>query len=202
MNFVRSLGLKIKKITVIGCLFFLLSSCTCGVPLRVTAIQRSDKKLACKDIILEINEAEHYRNAAAQEQAIGLGESLMPLCWVSGFVDGEEAIKKANARIEYLGHIYDLMDCGGKGQKQPLPQTPAPKPIIVPMPQPPAPRPQPEAIQLRYHVNGATGRAQKVQEKRRKYKIRRPTCIGITHLATVGSRRHSEAIAGARLGLE
>lgn len=144
MNFVRSFGLKIKKITVIGCLFFLLSSCTCGVPLRVTAIQRSDKKLACKDIILEINEAEHYRNAAAQEQAIGLGESLMPLCWVSGFVDGEEAIKKANARIEYLGHIYDLMDCGGKGQKQPLPQTPAPKPIIVPMPQPPAPRPQPQ----------------------------------------------------------
>jgi hypothetical protein len=130
-------------------LFFLLSSCTCGVPLRVTSIQRSDKKLACKDIILEINEAEHYRDAAAQEQAIGMGEALMPICWVSGFVDGEQAIKKANARIEYLGHIYDLMDCGGKGKRKPLPKTPAPQRIIVPQKAPPPPPPKvPEPIKI------------------------------------------------------
>lgn len=134
-----------KKIIAFVCLFFLLSSCTCGVPLRVTAIQRSDKKLDCKRIILEINEAEHYRDAAAQEQAIGMGEALMPICWVSGFVDGDAAVKKANARIDYLGHIYDLMDCGGKAQKK-LPKTPQPQKVIVKQPPPPPVQKRPPEV--------------------------------------------------------
>lgn len=145
-----------QKTFSLGGLFFLLASCTCGVPLKVTAIQRSDKKLACKDIILEINEAEHYREAGGKAKGIGMGEALMPICWVTGFIDGTEATQSANERIEYLGHIYDLLDCGGKGSSQSN-QTPPP-PIVVPVaPQsnaapapiivPPIPQPQAEVPQ-------------------------------------------------------
>ena len=129
---------KYSKAISLGLVFTVLSSCTCGVPLKVTSIQRSDKKLACKDIILEINEAEHYRDQAAKEKGIGFGESLMPVCWVSGYIDGEEGVKTANARIEYLGQIYDLLDCGGK--QQPKISMPPPKPFVPPVSIPSKPK--------------------------------------------------------------
>lgn len=91
----------------------ILVACDCSTPLEITAIQKSDKKLACKDIILEINEAEHYRGEAAESKKITFGKLFMPTCWVSGYVNGQQAMKTADARIDYLGHIYDLLDCGG-----------------------------------------------------------------------------------------
>jgi hypothetical protein len=120
--------------------------------LRVTPIQKTDKKLTCEQIIIEINEAEHYRSEAASEQAVGMGEALMPICWVTGFVDGEVGIKKANARINYLGSTYDLLDCGGKGRNKKEASASAPvqqSPIIVPVLQPRAPALQPtEPLQV------------------------------------------------------
>jgi hypothetical protein len=158
------LELKVlKKIVSISSIFLLLS-CTCGVPLRVTSIQRSDKKLTCKDIILEINESEQYRQEAGNAKGISIGEALAPVCWINGYIDGTQAVKAANARIDYLGHIYDLMDCGGNGEGKgkgkgdgdddddgkgkhanstPLPATPPP-PVVVPVkPAPPPSAPIP-----------------------------------------------------------
>gem|GEM_PF-4793112 len=112
---------KFKKYFAAILCFGVLSSCDCSVPLEVTSIQKGDKKLACKDIILEINEAEHYRERAIEDQRISAGEILMPTCWLSGYVDGGKAIKSADARIEYLGHIYDLLDCGGLSTPVPPP---------------------------------------------------------------------------------
>jgi hypothetical protein len=127
---------KYKKVVSLGAVFAVLSSCTCGVPLRVTPIQKSDKKLTCKDVILEINESEQYREQAANEKGIGLGEALAPICWINSYLDGRSAIKAANERIDYLGHIYDLMDCGGSdGEKSP------PPPVAIQMQQAPAPLP-------------------------------------------------------------
>lgn len=108
-----------------------LVSCTCGTPLEVSPIQRDDKKLACKDVILEINEAEHYRDEGVQSQGINMGEALMPICWASGYVDGSKAVKAANSRIDYLGQIYDLLDCGGNASSASSP--PPPTAIAVPI---------------------------------------------------------------------
>lgn len=102
----------VKKSLFITAIAVFLAGCTCGVPLKVTPIQQDDKKLSCKAVILEINEAEHYRDEAADAQGIGLGEALMPMCWISGYLDGSKAKKAANERIDYLGRIYDLMECG------------------------------------------------------------------------------------------
>jgi len=122
-----------KKVIYLG-FFAALTSCTCGTPLKVTSIQGDDKNLACKDVILEINEAEHYRDQAAGAEGINLGNALAPVCWVSSYVDANEAIKAANARIDYLGRIYELMDCGGNemggGQSS---SAPPPPPVAIPM---------------------------------------------------------------------
>lgn len=149
-NILRKLVFVTVSLTIV--------SCTCATPLRVTEIQKTDKKLSCKEVILEINESEHYRDLAKKESGIGFGNMLMPVCWVSSYTDTSKAIKSANTRIKYLGGIYDVLDCGGKSDKgegqetvvappvirvQPLPAAPAapaPAPVIV-VPAAPAPAP-------------------------------------------------------------
>lgn len=125
----------IAKNAAIVVLGVMVASCDCSTPLEITAIQKSDKKLACKDIILEINEAEHYRGEALESKKITIGKLFMPTCWVSGYVNGEQAMKTADARIDYLGHIYDLLDCGGmqgevdeEGEQLPVLEKPRPRP--------------------------------------------------------------------------
>lgn len=115
-------------------LILLLSSCNCSPPLRITSIQSTDKKLACKDIILEINEAEHYAQQASEAEGISLDEILVPTCWVTGYLDGNQAKKSSQARIEYLGHIYDLLDCGKAPPERPqsnAPKNMAPPPVAI-----------------------------------------------------------------------
>lgn len=114
-----------------------LAACSCSAPLKVTSIQRGDKQLTCKDIILEINEAEHYRDQAQKTRGVSVSEVLTPTCWVSGYVDSAGAVNSANARINYLGQIYDLLDCARQST------TPPPKvQPVAPPPPPPPPRMQ------------------------------------------------------------
>lgn len=105
---------RLLKIFLLVILPGILLSCTCSNPLIVTPIQKTDKKLACKDVILEINEAEHYRDLAKAERGIGFGNMLMPVCWVTSYTNAAKAVKAAETRIAYLGNIYDVLDCGGK----------------------------------------------------------------------------------------
>lgn len=124
------------KIISLLSLFFVVS-CLCGPPLRITPIQRGDKKLNCKDVILEINETEHHRDMAYQERGVSMGETLMPVCWVSGFMSGEKAIAAAEQRIEYLSNIYNLLNCGGDADYAPAQQSVQVQPAAPVQPQPP-----------------------------------------------------------------
>lgn len=136
------------KILVLSAVPLALFSCTCATPLRVTEIQKTDKKLSCKEVILEINESEHYRDMAKKESGIGFGNALMPVCWVSSYVDTSKAVKAANARIEYLGGIYDVLDCGGKSDVSENSGDIVAPPVIRVQPLPaaaPAPAPKPAA---------------------------------------------------------
>jgi len=108
-----------------------VTSCNCGAPLKVTPIQRGDKRLNCKEIILEINEVEHHRDRAYRARNVSAGEALMPVCWVTDYMDADEAVSNAEDRIEYLSNIYNLLNCGGDAGYRPAPppgQTPAPGP--------------------------------------------------------------------------
>lgn len=119
MSMLYQLPKSLIKWSVVTMALLGVAACSCRVPPNVTSIQKADKKLTCRDVIFEINETEHYRSQASTSRKISMGEALMPTCWMAGYVDGEEAISAADARIEYLGHIYDLLDCGGAGGAEP-----------------------------------------------------------------------------------
>ncbi len=119
----------------------MMFACTCATPLKVSEIQKTDKKLSCKDLILEINEAEHYRELAMKEEGINFGNMLMPVCWVTSYVDANQAITAAEERVKYLSHIYDVLDCGGKSDKSEKPSA-----QITPLAAPPIIQIQPSVV--------------------------------------------------------
>lgn len=106
----------VKNLLIVIFSSILINSCTCANPLQVTPIQRSDKNLDCGQIILEIAEAEQYRNYAIKQKGISMGEALMPVCWAAGYMDGGKAADRANERIEYLGRLYDTRGCVNEGR--------------------------------------------------------------------------------------
>jgi hypothetical protein len=123
----------------------LLTGCGCGsLPLRVTPIQRGDKKLDCKQVLLEINESEHYRKQAYAAVKKAPTKIWAPSCMIFGVSDGLAAASAADARIEYLGNIYDLLECGG-APGAPPPGGPSGFPSFGEEGQPRQPSPYPPA---------------------------------------------------------
>lgn len=132
----------IKYITV-G-LTLLLGSCTCNKPYAMRSIQDDDKQLNCKAVVLSINEAEQYRKKALETRGITTDQALLPLCWAPTYLAAQDAVAAADERLEYLGNIYDLLNCGKKGKPPPktLPPPPPYRPgALPPMQRRPLPPP-------------------------------------------------------------
>ncbi|MET0155681.1 MAG: hypothetical protein ABW189_06215 [Rickettsiales bacterium] len=97
------------------CLFAcaaLATACNCEPPLRITPIQRQDKKLSCKAIILEMTESEHYLMLARRSLWQVPTKFYSPSCLLFGVSDAKKAIEAAETRINYLGNLYTL-NCNG-----------------------------------------------------------------------------------------
>jgi len=110
----------IKKI--IAVLIVVLATATwsaCEYPEKIEPIQEKDVNYRCMGVVLAVNEAEHYR-AIADDSSSQLA-FFAPMCKVANYKSRLEAINATNARIDYLSHMYDLMDCAGT------------KPTIIPM---------------------------------------------------------------------
>lgn len=129
----------IKKYIFVVCVLLGVVSCNCNPPPEIKSIQASDKSLTCKDIIMEINEAEFYRQEGRKAQGIEFQEALVPMCWLGGYLEGRSAIDAADGRINYLSHIYDLLECGGRSynassslQQNNAPAAMTPMPVPVP----------------------------------------------------------------------
>lgn len=110
--------LSIKTVILGFFILMMVSACNCSKnsPMLVQPIQKADKQLSCKDIILEINEAEFHRKNAAQKRGGSLDYMFSPLCYPTGYMDAKKAEKAALERLEYLNQIYDLMDCEMKSR--------------------------------------------------------------------------------------
>ena len=61
-----------------------------------------------------MNEAEFYRQMAYKNKGPKIKNVLMPLGYISTYMDSGEAIDAANARVNYLDRIYEIMNCGAK----------------------------------------------------------------------------------------
>lgn len=107
----------IKNIITILCLTAFISACAGQKSTTVKTMQRKDKQLTCKEILLEMNEAEFYKSTAEKNKGPSIGSMLMPLGYISTYMNAEEAIGAAGARVDYLDRIYQIMECDAKSGK-------------------------------------------------------------------------------------
>ncbi len=101
-----------KTVTVMVAVALLsVSACAGKSTPKVASLQKKDKNLSCREVELEINEAEFYRKTAENNKNPSVKSLLMPLGYISTYVNAEDAAGAANARIDYLNRIYDILNC-------------------------------------------------------------------------------------------
>ena len=96
--------------------FLLLASavlwaCNCKQVPPLNVIQRDDKKLSCKQLVLEMNEVERQRGIAGNQRTPAFEHLYMPLCYPSTYKSAADAMTEASQRLEYLSTIYELNGC-------------------------------------------------------------------------------------------
>ena len=132
----------IKKISLL-LLLSLITACESAPSSQVQAMQKKDKQLTCKEVLLEMNEAQFYQKMAQKNKSPNLKNILMPLGYISTYMSAEDAIQTASARVEYLDKIYNIMDCDAqKSGFQSQSSNYAPVPNYPPVAYPADPRAQ------------------------------------------------------------
>ncbi len=89
----------------------LVAGCSGKQSQKVASLQRSDKNLSCKEVMLEMNEAEFYRKNAEKNKGPSISSLVMPLGYISTYMSAEDAIDASNGRVKYLNRIYEILDC-------------------------------------------------------------------------------------------
>lgn len=100
-----------KKIIPVLVMGAMLTACEGKDSPKVASLQKKDKSLSCSEVQLEINEAEFYRKTAETNKNPNVKSLIMPLGYISTYVNAEDAAGAAQARIEYLNRIYDILNC-------------------------------------------------------------------------------------------
>ena len=108
------MGHHITIFTIFIVLFTVAACAPAEYSTKVKTMQRKDKRLSCQEILLEMNEAEFYRKMANKNKGVKLKNVLMPLGYISTYMDAGEAIEASNARVAYLDQIYEIMRCDEK----------------------------------------------------------------------------------------
>lgn len=109
-----------KKIIMLAVLSLAITACGSSDgegkvgSVKVKPLQKNDKNLSCREILLEMNEAQFYQKMAHKNRGVKLKNMLMPLGYISTYMDSEDAIGAAQARVEYLDKIYEIMHCEEK----------------------------------------------------------------------------------------
>lgn len=121
--------MRIEKLLLAIGVTLLLASCNCGnniFPAGASTVKSTDKDLTCKDIALEINEAEFYRNIAIERKKGQLNDVFFPYCYPSGYLGANTAQRTFESRLTYLDQIYDVLDCEAKSRFRSRENTPPP----------------------------------------------------------------------------
>lgn len=113
LNNTNKIGRKamLRSLFAVVILGLLTTACSGTKSQSVSSLQKRDKNLSCKEIMLEQNEAAFYRKTAENNKGPSVKNVMMPLGYISTFVSAENAIEAANSRIDYLNRIYDILDC-------------------------------------------------------------------------------------------
>lgn len=111
--------MKLSQLLFVAASCVWLASCNCGnsyYSADVKPIQKSDKQLTCKDVVLEINEAEFYKKSAIDRKHGRIEDLIFPYCYPTGYLNANSTEKASESRLEYLNQIYDLLDCDAKSR--------------------------------------------------------------------------------------
>ncbi len=103
--------------TLAALLITTMALSACGThkdSVKMAALKKSDKQLSCSQVKLEINEAEYYRHEAEKNKQPGIGSLVMPIGYIRSYMNANEAVDAADNRIDYLGRIYDILNCDQK----------------------------------------------------------------------------------------
>ena len=103
-----------KNIVLTATLCFALVACSGKESEKIAAMQKKDKNLTCREVLLEQNEADFYKTTAEKNKNPDVKTLLMPLGYISTYMSAEDAVSAANARVDYLARVYDIMDCDNK----------------------------------------------------------------------------------------
>jgi len=97
-----------------------VAACSGDKSPKVAAVmQKNDKYMNCSEVKLEMNEAEFYDKTARKNEGFHAKYLLMPLGYVSTYMNAEDARQASKERVEYLQSIYDILECDRK-QRQML----------------------------------------------------------------------------------
>lgn len=90
-----------------------VTSCSGTRSASVVPYQSRDKQLSCREILLEMNEAEEYRKSAEKNKDVGMTSFLAPLGYAYTITSANKAIDSSNERIKYLQEVYNISGCTG-----------------------------------------------------------------------------------------
>ena len=103
-----------QKLGLVVVALLITSSCAGTRSASVIPVQSRDKQLSCREIKLEMNEAEQYKAAAEKNRNPDLRTFLAPLGYMYTVTSASEAITASEERIKYLQEVYDLSGCNAK----------------------------------------------------------------------------------------
>lgn len=101
-----------KSKTVIAvCVLLATAGCSGVRSNAVVPIQSKDKQLTCREMLLEMNEAEQYKAAAEKNKNPGVRSFLAPFGYMYTLTSAAEAIEASEKRIAYLRDVYQISGC-------------------------------------------------------------------------------------------
>ena len=95
----------------------MLPACTTKSSVKVKELNARDKVLSCREIQLEVNEAEFYRRTAEKNKNPEMMSLLMPIGYITSYINAQDAVQAADSRIDYLNRVYDIMKCDEKVER-------------------------------------------------------------------------------------
>jgi len=125
----------------------------CGSNSKEMSLKSGDKRLNCSEVMLEINEAEFKRQKAENQQSPGFKSLVMPISYISTYVEAGDKIQDANSRVDYLNRIYEILDC----DKAPTPRSIANHGSQIQQPMQYAPMVMPVSANYSHNIIGASG---------------------------------------------
>ena len=88
-----------------------LTNCSGVRSNSVVPVQSKDKQLTCREIVLEMNEAEQYKLSAEKNKNPDVRSFLAPLGYVYTLTSANDAIDSSEKRINYLREVYQISGC-------------------------------------------------------------------------------------------